>query len=874
MRTKLPPKVSPLSVPSHGALARIAKALFICLALPCAAAPLLLAQSAGGGSSTRADIKGYVRDKETDEALPHASVSLKGTRQGAATNSDGYFIIVNAPLGKQTLLVTYIGYAPQEVEVEVKPGGAKPLAISLKHTVYEMTGITVEGQVQTVEAGERVSEVVLSPSELLSLPNIGEVDVFRSLQLMPGISGVGDGSSGLYVRGGTPDQNLVLFDGMTIYHVDHFFGMFSAFNADAIKDIRVYKGGYPAEFGGRISSVVDLTGKTGDANERRFGMGVNLLSANGVYEMPLGRNANLLVSARRSYTDMVKSGLYNKLFDFMTAGQSTTSIVSQSGRSGGGPGGGMFGGRGDRSFAAVNESPDFYFYDLNTKLTWAPTPKDLLSLSLYRGKDNLDQSQELGGSSFRFRSSDESSFVSDQAVSRSTNELTTWGNTGASAKWSRRIQDRLYSSLMLSYSSYFSTYDRGTSFSSTSGSTVDSTSFFRGGASASSEDNRVDDLTLRFDNEFHASQAHTLKGGLGLSFFNSHYWADASDTLRLVSRQTDSRQVNMYVQDLWKVLPSVELTGGLRGVYYDRTSKFYLEPRASLEYALSQRVKLKGAWGRYNQFVNRITNENVLEGSRDFWILADSSVAPNFAEHYIAGASWENDHFLVDMEGYYKDLKHLTEYTRRAVQVQRVQPGQGGDGGIGGQLEDQLVSRGFYQGNGYSKGVDILLQKKTGRLTGWLGYTLARVEYTFPELNNGQPFPATHDRRHEVNLVAKYNLGPWDLSATWVFATGSAYTAPVSQYFVTLLDGTQYSYIHVSDKNACRLPDYHRLDLGASRTFYSSSLKWVAGVSVFNLYNHKNVWYRKYDLDTQPVAVTDVTMLGFTPTVFVQIYSR
>lgn len=865
MKAKLLKNRLTLDSPANARCSKTILSLGLCLGM-LTAATCVLGQTAGG----RADIRGYVRDSETDEALPHASITLKGTRQGAASNADGYFIIVNAPAGKQTLLINYIGYAPGEVEVEVSPENRKLLSISLKRVVYEMTGITVEGRVQTVDVSERVSEVVLAPSELLSLPNIGEVDVFRSLQLMPGISGVGDGSSGLYVRGGTPDQNLVLFDGMTIYHVDHFFGMFSAFNSDAIKDIRVYKGGYPAQYGGRISSVVDLTGKTGDSNARRFGAGVNLLSANGVFEMPLGRNANLLVSGRRSYTDMVKSGLYNKLFDFMTEGQSTTSIVSQDGGfGGGGPGGGRGGGR---SFAAVSQNPDFYFYDLNAKLTWTASPKDLLSLSLYRGKDNLDQSQDFGGSSFSFRNADGGSFVSDQAVSRNTTELTTWGNSGVSGKWSRRLHDRVYSSLMFSYSSYFSTYDRGTSYSSSSGQTVDSTSFFRGGATASSEDNEVNDLSLRFDNEFHASDAHTLKGGLGVSLFNSHYWADASDTMRLVSRETDSRQISLYVQDQWEAFPGLEVTGGLRGVHYDRTGSFYLEPRASLEYGLTRRIKIKGAWGRYNQFVNRITNENVLEGSRDFWILADSSVAPNFAEHYIAGASWENDQLLFDVEGYYKDLDHLTEYTRRAVQVQRQVPGQ--DGASGGQIEDRLVNRGFYQGSGWSKGVDILLQKKTGRLTGWIGYTLARVEYTFLELNNGQPFPASHDRRHELNLVAKYNLGPWDLSATWVYATGNAYTAPVSQYFVELLDGTRYSYIHVSGKNACRLPDYHRLDLGISRTFHSESLKFVAGFSVFNLYNHKNIWYRKYDLDTQPVAVTDVTMLGFTPTLFLQIYSR
>ncbi|HLA39948.1 MAG TPA: TonB-dependent receptor, partial [Candidatus Glassbacteria bacterium] len=571
-------------------------------------------------------------------------------------------------------------------------------------------------------------------AELITLPNVGEVDVFRSLQLLPGISGVSDGSSGLYVRGGTPDQNLVLFDGMTIYHVDHFFGMFSAFNADAIKDIRVYKGGYPAEFGGRISSVVELTGKTGDASELRYGMGVNLLSANGILELPLSDKGSLLISARRSYTDVLKSSLYNNLFDFMTGDQQSTNFVSRTPQFGG------FGGR--QNFASVNQTPDFYYYDFNTKFTLSPTDKDIFTVSVYRGKDNLDQTQGLSGANFGFRQGDTNLFFSDQGISRQTSELTTWGNTGISGKWSRRLHDRLYSSLMASYSKYFSTYGRSLGFSGTGTALQDSLNFFRGGGSASDEDNQVEDFTLRLDNEFHATNSHDLKLGLASSNFSSHYFATLNDTVSLVNRQTDSRQSSVYLQDLWKIAGNLELTSGLRGMYYDRTSTFYWEPRASLIYALSEQIKLKGAWGRYHQFVNRIANENVLEGSRDFWILADQEIAPNFAEHYIAGASWENGFYLFDVEGYYKNLENMVEYTRR------VSP----RGGPGFQQE---VARGFFQGDGYAKGVDILLQKKTGRLSGWIGYSLGKVEYTFPDLNNGQPFPASHDRRNELNLVGK-----------------------------------------------------------------------------------------------------------------------
>ncbi len=824
----------------------------LCLLFFAGGAVPVLAQSAVAARETGAakqDIKGYVRDGETNEALPFANVLLKGTRLGAATNTDGYFVIVNAPVGKCTLQVLYIGYAIQEVEIENVKGEDKTIAIEMERVVYELDGITVEGKVQTVDVSENVSQVVMSPRDLHVLPNVGEVDIFRSLQLLPGISGVSDGSSGLYVRGGTPDQNLILFDGMTIYHVDHFFGMFSAFNADAIKDIRVYKGGYPAEFGGRISSVVNLTGKTGDAYNTRYGFGINLLSGNGILEIPLSDKGSFLFSARRSYTDIVKSSLYNSLFDFMTGDQNSSQPTFNVGR-------GM--GRGGRNLAMVDENPDFYFYDINTKITLNPTSKDIFTLSIYRGKDNLDQSQELGGSQFGFRGGGGSSFFANEGLTRLREEYTTWGNTGVSAKWSRKVHDRFYSNFMVSYSSYFSTYDRNMGFTIDPTAVDDSLNFFRGIRSASEEDNEVEDFTVRLDNEWHLTNTHDLKIGLGLSRFDSHYFATMNDSINLLGREAQATQGFLYIQDLWEITPVCELTAGLRGNYYGKTGSSYLEPRAAMIYYLTENIKLKGAWGQYHQFINRITNENVLEGSRDFWILADEELEPNFAEHYIAGVSYENSGYLFDIEGYYKDLDNLVEYTRRVVRP---------------NVLDMSRTRGFFQGTGSAKGLEFLLQKKTGWLTGWLGYTLAKVDYDFPELSV-DPFPATHDRTHEINFVGKYSIGNWDLSATWVYATGKPYTAPESQYYLELLDGNSQSYIHVSEKNTYRLAAYHRLDASISRSFYTDSNKFVLGFSIFNLYNNQNVWYRQYDLDTQPITVTDVKMLGVTPTVYLQVYSR
>ncbi len=792
----------------------------------------------------RFDISGYVRDGETNEALPYANIVIVGSSQGAATNQDGYFVIVNPPADTCRLRITYVGFAPREILIDSRRPSDRRQTILLSRQTIEMEGLVVESEIPPImEVVGEPGQVAISPAEIAVLPNMGEVDLFRSFQLMPGISGVSDGSSGLYVRGGTPDQNLILFDGMTIYHVDHFFGLFSAFNADAVKDIRIYKGGFPAEFGGRTSSVVNMTGKSGDKSGLRYGGGVNLLSGHGMVEGPLGKKGSFLLSMRRSYTDVIRSKLYDKLFDFVSSpGLETPS---------------------DNPFVATGtEEPDFYFYDINGKLTFNPRGDDVFSLSFYNGRDNLGQSNVLAGENFAWKGEDY--LLEDQQASLSTSKRTRWGNLGVSAKYSGKISDRYYSSLMVSHTRYFSDYALSRDFQSNSA--ADSLAYFRSAADAVSEDNELKDFTVVFDNEIHPATDHSLKAGVGFSRLNAHYYSVLNDTTDLLRRNSSASLATVYLQDLWHVTDKFDFTAGVRGTYYDRTEESYAEPRVSAVYALTNYLSFKGAWGRYHQFVNRITNEDVLEGSRDFWMLADDDVDAGYAEHWIAGMTLEDDEYLLDVEGYHKELEGVVEYTRRASYNRELLQG----------LRENEIAPGtaFFQGTGFSRGIDILAQKKRGKLTGWIGYSLSRVRHEIPGLNGGRKFPASHDRTHEVNVVGKLTLGKWDVSATWVFATGKAYSAPESQYYLQLLDGQSQGYIHISDRNAHRLSDYHRLDMSVSRNFETSAFEYVIGFSVFNVYDRNNYWYRQFNLDTVPVSISDVSMLSMTPTVYFKIYSR
>lgn len=314
-------------------------------------------------AQSTSDIQGYVLASETNETLPYANIVIKDMNRGAITNSDGYFVIVDVPVGVCSLHVTFMGYQPLRYLLEVNPVTNPILHLRLESQSLSGEEIQVYAERYSImQAAERVSQVTISPRDLQILPNFGEVDVFRSLQLLPGVSGFTDGKAGLYIRGGTPDENMVLYDGMTIYHVDHFFGMFSAFNPESIKDVQLYKGGFPAKYGGRLSSVVELTGKEG-SNEKHYNWGVNLLSANVLIQTPFWDDkANWIFSARRSYSDLLATPLYNSLYEFSTGDE----VEDQE----------AMGAGGGRNALQTSMVPSFYYYDVNSKLTLRPTSQE------------------------------------------------------------------------------------------------------------------------------------------------------------------------------------------------------------------------------------------------------------------------------------------------------------------------------------------------------------------------------------------------------------------------------------------------------------------------------------------------------------------
>ena len=800
---------------------------------------LLLPAIVDGQKVENLKLKGKVVNTKTNQSIEGAAIVLVSTSKGTFTDENGFFSL-DLPADTATLIVSSVGYKTATEKVS-RSSDLLSYIVKLEENIQELDVVTVVAEKDRIAriSVDKISSVKMSPKMVAKLPNMGEVDVIRAFQLLPGVSATNETSAGLYVRGGTPDQNLILFDGMTIYYVDHFYGFFSAFNANTIDDIELLKGGFPAKYGGRISSIMEITGKPADMQRMNGTANLSLLSFSGAIEVPIIKNKlSLQFAIRRSYTDIIRTSLYKKIFDLYNNSSSDESSQQQSFRGGMG------------NFSQQSTQPSFFFYDLNSKLSYKISNKHFLSFSLYNGKDNLDNSSSSSMPSFTGPGSTDT--TSNTTMTKSM-DLASWGNTGISTHWNADWNSSFNTSLQLSYSEYFSDRNQNNSQSnSESGSSSGNLS----STQSTLENNNVKDYSARFRNKLIINPDNIIEFGLENTINKITYSLVYNDTVTMVNTKNFGYQTAAYLQDKISLFDKkMEINAGFRGTYQNLTKKFYYEPRLSLSYKLIKGLKFKTAWGRYYQFCTRIIREDVLQGSKDFWLLSDGKTIPvSSAIHYVAGTSYETGNFQFDIEGFYKDLNGLTEYTFRTTNTFR-------------RDQDATTQDYFYKGTGYAKGIEFMVQKKYGLNTGWIAYTLSEVKNTFHDLNYGKPYFALQDQTHEIKAVYCRKIKNWDLSATFVYATGKPYTAPESRYQITLLDGSTYTYWHVSDKNAIRLPDYHKLDLAVTYNLIGRLTDEAFTLSVFNVYNHTNIWYKKYQISENDITVMDIKYLGFTPNI-------
>ena len=769
----------------------------------------------------RFSLNGEVTDAITGERLPYAYVWLEADKKSFTTNVEGFFSIPDVSTGSQ-LRLSYLGYKDTLVSVS-EVHQERRLNIKLNSLVNQLDEIVVlddNSELTNFRLEQVPGKFTFSPAIAKKVPSAGEVDVFRSLQLLPGINATNEVSSGLTINGGTSTQNLVLFDGFTVYHVDHFFGYFSAFNPLAVKSVQLYKTGFEAKYGGRVSSVVDITGKDGNQNKTSGSLGLNLLSVNSSIEVPLSENGTtLFFSGRRSYTDIWSSSLFENIFSIFESSLSEETEVEMAPPMPSPPGQPPQPPL-EQSTLASSLEPEFYYTDMNIKLSGKLGPKNRFSFSFYDSNDILNYTESI-----------DASFADTLDISSENIGFITWGNVGTSLKLSRLWDNRHFTQIVGSYSFYESTFmerSSSTSISSTDGEIV----------SNRSEDqiNNIQDVSLKLDHTWEINGFNRIEAGIGVSSYGTQMKFDANDSIIVDEETNNELLLSSYLQGTFLLGAGLTITPGIRHSYLSTTAKSYVEPRFSFSYDLNSSLILNGALGRYYQFINQSNTENVLEGSRDFWLLAnDKSIPTQMASHYLIGVTYDQGPVNASVNYFRKDFDGLLEYAFR-------------NGDLVTEFNDP--SRVFAHGSGYSRGVEFLLKRDFGSFDGWFTYTVGEVRHQFDQINGGRSYYADHDQRHEFNVFGAYHVGDFEFSMVWVYGSGTPYSSVQSEDGIVRMDGPgpSITQLNVEEKNDARLPSYHRMDLSASYAMNLGNTQSRLSLSIFNIYNRENVLDKKINV--------------------------
>jgi len=717
-------------------------------------------------------ISGYVSDRKTQEKLIGATVYDTRTKLGTSTNAYGFFSLT-LPSDSVKLYVSYIGFAPLRKNLLLKENVVLNLDLLPDN---ELKTVEVVADGESIEQKSQMSVVNIPIEQMKKVPALlGEVDILKVLQLMPGVKSGGEGSSGLYVRGGGPDQNLILLDGAPIYNASHLFGFFSTFNTDAIKNVELTKGGFPARYGGRLSSVIDINMKEG--NMRRYNVegSIGIVSSKLMIEGPIKKDkTSFIVTARRTYIDRLLS-------PFIRAATN-----------GAGKGG-------------------YYFYDLNAKINHKFTDKDRVFLSFYNGLDK-----------FYFETAD--GFGADTKFGG----YLRWGNLLGSARWNHVFNSRLFCNTNVSYTQY--KFGVGQELKDLKNDTYTAQNYISG----------IKDWAAKINFDYVPAPNHYIRYGLHYTYHTFETGAQRYTTTGFEKDKDSlsgnkpiySTEMNVYVEDEWKITDKIKVNMGLHAAGFLVQDNFYrsLQPRFTGRYLLPKSWSIKASYASMMQFIHLLSNSNVGLPT-DLWVPATKLIKPQQSFQGAMGFAkgFKNNMYELSVEGYYKEMKNIIDYLDGADFI-----GQSTNW-------EQKVD----QGRGWSYGGEFLLQKKKGKYTGWIGYTLSWTNRQFDKINNGKAYPFKYDRRHDISFVNIYKISnKADIALTWVYGTGNAISLPVQSYVAAGGIGQQgYDVQYFSGRNNYRMPAYHRMDISVNR---HKKKKWgrvTWSFGAYNLYGRQNPYF-------------------------------
>ncbi len=716
-------------------------------------------------------ISGYVKDVDSKEVLIGANIFVKGSKIGVSTNEYGFFSLNLPHKDTNVLYISFIGYETQKQTILSKSISDRPYVFELKEGLELQAVLVSDSEPNHFVRQEETSVTKLDVKQIKKLPNLfGEVDIVKALQLMPGVQSGGEGKSSLYVRGGSPDQNLYLLDDVPLYYVGHFSGFLSVFNADAINSVKMIKGGFPARFGSRLSSVLDVKMKEGNMNQAKYQGSIGLLSSKMFVSAPLIKNkSSFMVSVRGNIIPL---------------------------------------------FRMLGAPLNYHFYDANAKANYIFSDKDRVFFSFYMGDDFL----------WVRHKHDETKFKS----------LIKWGNTLGALRWNHIYNSRLFSNLTVSNTYYryktnmkYHLYEEGNNKKIRNQLT-----------------SGINDLSAKLDYAYYYNKNIDFKFGLNSTYHiftpNNEVFEASGDKISsidsLYSSKTEAWENSVYLENHFKYrLFSANLGARLSSYHIGKQNYISLEPRILLNYILREDMALKYSFSKMNQYVHLLSYSGT-GVPNDYWMPTTENIKPESSiQHTLSFNKTFFDHrFELSLEAYHKAMNHLITFA----------PGQSLLGNLSNW--ENLVETG---GAGENYGIELFLQKKKGKTTGWIGATIAKAYRQFDNINDGERYVFKYDRLFDVSIVATHQLKKHiDISATWTYGSGYPITLAHSKY-----RDNERDVLIFDKKNAYRMRDYHRLDVAVNFRKKTKKGERTWTISIFNLYNRRNPYYYYYAREDLPV---------------------
>jgi len=760
-------------------------------------------------------ISGFVRDSISFESLINATVVEVGSGRGVTSNNYGFYSIT-LTAGEYLLRGSYVGFEAVEHPLILE----KDTMIDLQlHPLSSLQEVVIEGRQEYSELlSSRTGGVHLSAHTLQQVPAVmGESDLIKVLQQIPGVATGTEILTGMYVRGGNGDENLFLLDGNPVYHVNHLGGVFSTFNPDAVKNVEFYKGSFPARYGGRLSSVIDVRMNEGNMQEYHGNLSIGLLAAKANLEGPIIKDkTSFNVSFRRTWLDAL----------------TTPALLI------------------NRKVTKNDYFLGYSFYDLNAKVNHVINPRHRLYLNVYAGQDR-----------FRYRMDENVEVLREETSWR-------WGNFLSSLKWNWVITNKLFANLTVNYTRYKSKMREEDQALSDEQEREVVGRVYRFNGSG------IEDIGYRLDLDYMPLPEHRIR--FGSDYLYHVYYPEKKRTkwgeyeqgewvekdLTTAESRVYGHEWALYAEDDWSVNERLTINAGARLAVYHVGEKDYFsfQPRLSFRYLLREDLSVKGAFAKMNQYVHQLSNTYV-NLPTDIWVPVTERVAPMYSNQFSAGLYYNwNKQYDFSLEGFYKQMNNLIEYQDNASLF----PDYVG--------WDEKVAL----GSGRSYGIELMARKSYGRTTGWMCYTLSWSDRIFKDgqVNNGERFPARYDNRHKFSFTMVHKLNDkMDISATWMFATGNRATIQVDNYFSPdksiLEQWDEFYTTHwepVYKRNAAKLGNYHRLDV--SFNFYQPKKKGRMGiwnVSVYNAYCRMNPFYIDGVVSMNQYGKFVVNQRGFIP---------